>query len=83
MFGQCMLQSLLARPATTANRNFRKGSAWVGVLLIIAAVAPVILGVARFKKPAAVVADVSAAIDTHLPSAAPMRSRLKRISLTQ
>jgi hypothetical protein len=51
--------------------------------LIIAAVAPVILGVALFKKPAAVVADVSAAIDTHLPPEAPMKSKLKRISLTQ
>ena len=60
MFGQCMLESLLARPAATAKRNFRKGSAWVGILLIIAAVSPVILGVAIFKEQGAVaiVADV-------------------------
>jgi hypothetical protein len=86
MFGQCMLESLLARPAATAKRNFRRGLAWVGILLIIAAVSPVIIGVAIFKEQGAVaiVADVDKTRDTHLlPEASMTTARLQRISLTK
>ena len=40
MYGQMMLESLLARRANTMGRDFRHGSRWIGILMIGGAIAP-------------------------------------------
>jgi hypothetical protein len=95
MFGELMLESLLARRSTTAGQDFRKGSVWVGILLIIAAIAPVTLGAAIFKAQGApasaakkshpfsdpvIGADVTKALDTFRPPDESVTAKVKQAS---
>jgi len=44
MFGQLMLESLLARRSASAAQVLPQGSLWIGILLIVAAIAPLAIG---------------------------------------
>lgn len=97
MYGQMMLESLLARRANTMGRDFRQGSRWIGILLIGGAIAPLALAaiVATGPSERVIVARTSHAVIEPVSGVtaakaladpvgfeAPMAARSKQISPT-